>query len=153
MVDQRYHSLRPEHCKNSGFSTELLPEIASKYATVASHPQPQFAFKFGHLYAYSASYYSYLLGRTFSGRLWKAGVDSQSKHSLPHREAGHVIRQEILRWGGGRDPWHCVAAALDRMYSINGAAVGSSELEDLSNLTHTDASRAMQVVGKWGLPA
>lgn len=65
--------------------------------------------KFQHLFSYGAVYYSYLLDRAIAEKIW---------HQLFNEnpwccKAGEKYKQSILKWGGTRDPWLCLADALD----------------------------------------
>jgi len=86
---------------------------------------------FGHLVCYGATYYSYLFARALAGRVWR-GVFGGGQLAC-EREAGERLRMELLRWGGGRDPWVCVAGLL-----------GEEELAE-------GGERAMARVGEWGV--
>lgn len=64
--------------------------------------------KFPHLFSYGAVYYSYLLDRAIADSIWN-GLFKQDPWS---REAGEKYKNSILKWGGTRDPWVCLADAL-----------------------------------------
>lgn len=51
------------------------------------------------------------------------------------RAAGQRYRDEVLKWGGSRDPWRCVAGVLGKEYEWMGEG----------------GERAMQEVGRWGV--
>jgi mitochondrial intermediate peptidase len=63
---------------------------------------------FSHLFPYGASYYSYLFDRAIAAKVWKEVFESDPLS----REAGEKYLQEVLKWGGGRDGWDCVAGVL-----------------------------------------
>lgn len=65
--------------------------------------------KFPHLFSYGSVYYSYLLDRAIAERVWKE-LFANDPWS---REAGERYKNSILKWGGTRDPWLCLADALD----------------------------------------
>lgn len=65
--------------------------------------------KFQHLFSYGAVYYSYLLDRAIAEKIWV----ELFKENPWSREAGEKYKQSILKWGGTRDPWLCLADALD----------------------------------------
>ncbi|KAK6202575.1 mitochondrial intermediate peptidase [Scheffersomyces amazonensis] len=65
--------------------------------------------KFPHLFSYGAVYYSYLLDRAIAEKIWK-GLFKDDPWS---RQAGEKYKNSILKWGGTRDPWVCLADALD----------------------------------------
>ncbi|EGV66360.1 zincin [Yamadazyma tenuis ATCC 10573] len=65
--------------------------------------------KFLHLFSYGAVYYSYLLDRAIADKVYKELFYSDP-WSL---KAGNKYKESILKWGGTRDPWLCLADALD----------------------------------------
>ncbi|KAI0227340.1 Mitochondrial intermediate peptidase [Massospora cicadina] len=150
VVDQRYHRLTKDQCRPFGFSARMLPEITLRYSPVASLPQPAFAFKFTHLYSYSASYYSYLLGRSLAEKVWLTAFGNVARSFDATRKAGQIIRQEVLGRGGSRSPWLCLAEALDKLAALE-ACQGGVSPEDVSHLVHPDPAKAMLVAGKWGI--
>ncbi|KAK6458338.1 mitochondrial intermediate peptidase [Scheffersomyces xylosifermentans] len=81
--------------------------------------------KFPHLFSYGAVYYSYLLDRAIAEKVWN-GLFAKDPWS---REAGEKYKNSILKWGGTRDPWVCLAEAL--------------EIDELSK----GDSRAMEIIG------
>ena len=85
--------------------------------------------QFGHLFGYGATYYSYLLDRAIAARVW-AQVFRPDPLS---REAGERYKTEVLRYGGGKNPWHMLATLLRD-----------------DTLAEGDA-RAMEAIGRWGL--
>lgn len=74
--------------------------------------------KFPHLFSYGAVYYSYLLDRAIADKIWH-GLFANDPWS---RAAGKKYRESILQWGGTRDPWECLADALE----IEGLKKGDS---------------------------
>lgn len=64
--------------------------------------------KFPHLFSYGAVYFSYLFDRAIAEQIWKTlfAADPWS------RQAGTKYKEAVLKWGGTRDPWHCLADAL-----------------------------------------
>ncbi|CCE78414.1 Piso0_001037 [Millerozyma farinosa CBS 7064] len=65
--------------------------------------------KFPHLYSYGAVYYSYLLDRAIADKVWRVLF----KNDPWSNAAGSKYKDSILQWGGTKDPWVCLAAALD----------------------------------------
>jgi intermediate peptidase len=49
------------------------------------------------------------------------------------RENGERMKERVLKWGGGRDPWMCLAEVL-----------GDGRVEN-------GGEKAMGVVGSWGV--
>lgn len=64
--------------------------------------------QFGHLYGYGATYYSYLFDRAIAGKVWTTLFADDPLS----REGGEALRDQVLKWGGGRDPWEMVASVL-----------------------------------------
>jgi mitochondrial intermediate peptidase len=105
-VDQALHSKRVG-------STVSAAEAFAKINASASLPDPPGTSWYGllaHLYGYGASYYSYLFSRALAGRVWKVVFDNGAK--ALDRDAGERVKNELLRFGGARDPWKCVASVL-----------------------------------------
>lgn len=65
--------------------------------------------KFPHLFSYGAVYYSYLLDRAIAEKIWQ-GLFAEDPWN---RKAGEKYRDSVLKWGGTRDPWECLADALN----------------------------------------
>lgn len=80
---------------------------------------------------YGATYYSYLFDRALASKIYK---DVLSPDPLS-RDAGHRLREEVLRWGGGRDPWEMLADLLGG--------------EDAELISKGGVDR-MKAVGNWG---
>ncbi|KAI5308117.1 Mitochondrial intermediate peptidase [Ascosphaera atra] len=94
---------------------------------------------FSHLFGYGATYYSYLLDRALAGKIW-AEVFKNGEKALD-REAGERMKNEVLKWGGGRNGWECVANVLgDVPGNENGKLARGGE-------------EAMREVGTWGATA
>ncbi|KAI9876506.1 MAG: Mitochondrial intermediate peptidase [Pleopsidium flavum] len=131
MLDQHYHSsLLP--LSPSFDSTRVYQDIWRTHSSVPEPVGTRWQGFFGHLYGYGATYYSYLFDRAIAGKVWK-DVFQRREGGAVDREAGQVFRDEVLRWGGGRDGWRCVAGVLgDGRLSEGGAG-------------------AMAEVGRWGV--
>lgn len=72
--------------------------------------------KFPHLFSYGAVYYSYLLDRAIAEKIWTELFSENPWSSI----AGDKYKNTILKWGGTRDPWLCLADALDNDLLVNG---------------------------------
>ncbi|CAG8485533.1 12715_t:CDS:2 [Cetraspora pellucida] len=106
LLDQIYHStlaMSPDFD-----TTVILANLQDTVGLFPSVPGTAWQIQFGHLFGYGAGYYSYLFCRILAGKLWKQVFE---KDPLK-REAGQRFRDEVLRWGGSRDPWLCVGKAL-----------------------------------------
>jgi mitochondrial intermediate peptidase len=124
-IDQLYHS--PEVLKPTFDSTAALAHLYNTRGLIPYVPGTSFQTQFGHLFGYGATYYSYLFDRAIASRLWRS-VFSQDPLS---RETGEKYKREVLRYGGGKDPWNMVAALLS-----------APELE-------SGDAEAMKEVGRW----
>ena len=74
--------------------------------------------KFGHLFGYGASYYSYLFDRAIASKVW----DQLFAKDPFSREGGEKFKNCVLKWGGLRDPWHCIADVLEQPELAKGDA-------------------------------
>lgn len=90
------------------FSSTDIYHSLEKELKVFSDEYSTWHGKFPHLFSYGAVYYSYLLDRAIAEKIW-SGLFQNDPWS---REAGEKYKQSILKWGGTRDPWHCLAEAL-----------------------------------------
>ncbi|KAI9803844.1 MAG: hypothetical protein M1825_001724 [Sarcosagium campestre] len=127
VLDQRYHGRHPL----SDTSAEFRRVIA-QYGSLVEPRGTSWQGFFGHLFGYGATYYSYLFDRAIAGKIWK-DVFQRSERGAVDPDAGRLFRKEVLRWGGSRDGWTCIAAALDD-----------------PSLAEGDAA-AMAAVGRWGV--
>ncbi|TRM66100.1 mitochondrial intermediate peptidase mitochondrial precursor [Schizophyllum amplum] len=128
-LDQIYHS--PAALAPGFDSTRELARLHDRKGLIPYVPGTSFQTQFGHLFGYGATYYSYLFDRAIASRVWK-DVFSASPLS---RETGERYKQEVLRYGGGKDPWEMVSALLQAPELASGdaeamAAVGRWKIED-----------------------
>lgn len=128
LLDQRLHSAHANAPRQD--STAVYHDV---YAGSSLPDPPGTAWQgfFGHLYGYGATYYSYLFARAVAGRVWQQ-VFARGALATD-RQAGERFGGELLRWGGGRDGWKCIAGVLGD--------------ERLAKGDQT----AMRMVGKWGV--
>jgi intermediate peptidase len=85
------------------------------------------------LYGYGGSYYSYLFDRVLAKRVWQKAFASGQDGGALDRGNGEKFKEDVLKWGGARDPWKCLSNAL-RDERLEGG--GKS---------------AMGLVGSWGI--
>lgn len=111
-LDLAYHT---QHQRNDeGWSTPAAWDVLTQYGPPgssgggAASTGAAWQMRFTHLASYGATYYAYLLDRAVASRVW-------SHLFVPgvRREAGEQYRDKVLRWGGGKDPWHCLGDALE----------------------------------------
>jgi len=130
-LDQAYHAEDLERRSGEGWSTDVFHDVWRRYGSVAEPRGTSWQGFFGHLYGYGATYYSYLFDRAIAKRVWNVVFESGEK--CLDRDMGERYKEEVLKWGGGRDPWRCVASVL-----------GDETLAD-------GGQEAMKEVGRWGV--
>lgn len=131
MLDQAYHSPLP--LQPDFDSTRVFHDIHDRYGSVPEPRETCWQGFFGHLVGYGGTYYSYLFDRAIAGRVWKEVFRGGRDGGAVAREGGERFRREVLRWGGARDGWRCVAGVL----GDGRVAEGGEE--------------AMAEVGRWGV--
>ncbi|KIS69921.1 uncharacterized protein UMAG_02435 [Mycosarcoma maydis] len=131
-LDQLYHSqlaASPSFSSTTTYSDldrqMHLPGAPNLSYTEGAHPQV----RFGHLFGYGSTYYSYLLDRVIASKVW----NHLFANNPLDRYAGQVFKNQCLKYGGGKDPWHILADVLNE------------------DSVRQGDSRAMQQVGKWGI--
>jgi len=128
-LDQTYHS---QSALNSDFdSTAALEKIYETFGLIPYVPGTSWQTQFGHLFGYGATYYSYLFDRAIASRVWR----KLFLQDPLNRKTGEKYKHEVLRHGGGRDPWFLVGKLLDAPELLNGdaeamAEVGRWKIED-----------------------
>lgn len=106
-LDQHYHS---EIALSADFnSTRELKMIQNTLGVLPYVEGTSWQTSFGHLFSYGASYYSYLFDRAIASRVW-AQVFREAPLS---RENGERFKNEVLRYGGGKNAWDMTAQLLD----------------------------------------
>ncbi|KAI9710479.1 MAG: Mitochondrial intermediate peptidase [Bogoriella megaspora] len=135
-LDQRYHSHLPidtAPAEGGGRfdSTKVYHDVINRWSSVPEPAGTAWQGFFGHLFGYGATYYAYLFDRAIAGRVWKEVFERGER--CVERDAGQRLREEVLKWGGGRDGWKCVAGVL-----------GKEELSE-------GGEGAMEEVGRWGV--
>ena len=132
MIDQAYHA--PEAASSSFDSTKIFHDIQRQFAHGPKDP-PESCWQgfFGHLHSYGSTYYSYLFDRVLAERVWRVVFGAGQDGAAISREGGERLKENLLKWGGGRDPWTCLAETLrdDRL------APGDE--------------KSMALVGSWGI--
>lgn len=137
MLDQAYHSdppLRTQQEGGGGFdTTRIFHDVYDRYGSVREPRETTAQGFFGHLVEYGGTYYSYLFDRAIAGKVWSEVFRGGKDGGATSRAAGQRMRDEVLKWGGGRDGWRCVAGVL-----------GDDRLKN-------GGPEAMAEVGKWGV--
>lgn len=142
LVDQAYHALSADGERRSFDSTEIYHQVFSTHCALPdpqnSNPRTSWQGFFGHLYGYGATYYSYIFDRAIANKIWQDVF--QSGKLSTDREAGERYKNEVLRWGGGRNGWKCVAGVL-----------GDANPSNADGRLAEGGEEAMREVGRWGL--
>ncbi|KAF2211178.1 hypothetical protein CERZMDRAFT_69007 [Cercospora zeae-maydis SCOH1-5] len=136
MLDQEFHSSAPLSWTREGESTELYHRVWNTYSAIPEPRGTSWQGFFGHLFGYGATYYSYLFDRAIAGKIWRDVFQRQVGDAV-NPEQGQLFRDEVLRWGGGRDGWKCVAGVL-----------GEREKREV---LEEGGKGAMERVGLWGV--
>ncbi|CCE64074.1 hypothetical protein TPHA_0G02390 [Tetrapisispora phaffii CBS 4417] len=132
MLDQILHS-------NEIFEDQKDINVVKSYNDLEkklelfSDDQSNWCGKFGHLFGYGASYYSYLFDRAIASKVW----ESLFKQNPFSRTSGLKFKDSVLRWGGSRDPWLCIANTLNEPQLAKGDSeamkyIGSTKILDNS---------------------
>ncbi|KAK4216007.1 mitochondrial intermediate peptidase [Rhypophila decipiens] len=131
MLDQVLHS--KEASNPSLDSTAIFHNIQRQYGSLPPDPPgTRWQGFFGHLFGYGSTYYAYLFDRVLAQRVWNVVFNAGRDGAALDRKNGEHLKENLLKWGGSRDPWKCLASTLreDRL------AEGGKE--------------AMALVGSWG---
>ncbi|KAL3474575.1 hypothetical protein BJX99DRAFT_231242 [Aspergillus californicus] len=142
LVDQAYHTTTTEHSFLD--TTNLYHKVYSTHASLPDpmdqHGRPSTSWQgfFGHLYGYGATYYSYIFDRAIANKLWEDVFEGGA--AAVNRDAGERYKNEVLRWGGGRNGWECVAGVL-----------GPHNASNANGRLVEGGDEAMREVGRWGL--
>lgn len=106
-LDQLYHS--PLAAEPSFDSTAVFARLQDEWGVLPHAPGTSWQTRFGHLYGYAATYYSYIFDKALARAVWERVF----ARTPLERRAGEKLRQEVLRYGGGKDPWAMLAGVLD----------------------------------------
>ncbi|CAJ2501048.1 Uu.00g039010.m01.CDS01 [Anthostomella pinea] len=132
MLDQKYHS---SLVKEPNFdSTEVYLDLQRKYGKLPPDPKgTRWQGFFGHLFGYGSTYYSYLFDQVLSERVWRVVFSAGQNGAALDRANGERLKENLLKWGGSRDPWRCLSDTLQDERLIDGD------------------EKAMRLVGSWGI--
>ncbi|CAR29920.1 ZYRO0G20130p [Zygosaccharomyces rouxii] len=109
MLDQRLHG------KEIITGMDTLDVVAlyqnlERELRVLVDDQSTWCGRFGHLFGYGATYYSYLFDRAIASKVW----ESLFQEDPFSRAGGQRFKEYVLKWGGAKDPWQCIADVLDQ---------------------------------------
>lgn len=112
ILDQMLHNSQIVELISTDFdnfnSTPIYHHLESKLKVFADTWSTWHG-KFLHLFSYGSVYYSYLLDRAIADKVYQE-LFAQDPWNP---KAGEKYKESILKWGGTRDPWICLADALD----------------------------------------
>ena len=139
ILDQTYHSSDTVAALQNGLydSTAAYHDVWDKYGNSPEPPETAWQGFFGHLYGYGATYYSYLFDRAIARQVWTNVFRDGKNRGGIDRVAGQKFSDEVLRWGGGKDPWLCLEGLMG----------------DGKGVLAQGGEAAMLEVGKWGIDA
>ena len=142
LVDQAYHSIPCDQAAKGIDTTEIYHRVFNQYSSLPEpdeiRPRTSWQGFFGHLYGYGATYYSYIFDRAIANKIWQDVF--LSGQAAVDRSAGERYKNEVLRWGGGRTGWECVAGVL-----------GENNPSNADGRLVEGRDEAMREVGRWGL--
>ncbi|OTB14445.1 hypothetical protein K445DRAFT_63024 [Daldinia sp. EC12] len=130
MLDQEYHSSLPN---SSDFdSTKTFLDLQRKFGKLPPDPPgTRWQGFFGHLFGYGSTYYSYLFDQVLAKRVWQVVFSAGRNGAALDRANGERLKENLLKWGGSRDPWRCLSDALQDERLVDGD------------------EKAMRLVGTW----
>ncbi|ODV82529.1 hypothetical protein CANARDRAFT_10479 [[Candida] arabinofermentans NRRL YB-2248] len=81
-----------------------------KNMKVFNDPISNWPGKFGHLFSYGSVYYSYLFDRAIAAKIWRHLFADDPLD----RKGGEKFKNQVLKWGGSRDPWVLLSEVFDK---------------------------------------
>ncbi|KAI1412636.1 mitochondrial intermediate peptidase-like protein [Hypoxylon sp. FL1857] len=130
MLDQQYHSPLPN--QDNFNSTDIYLDLQRRFGKLPPDPPgTRWQGFFGHLFGYGSTYYSYLFDQVLSKRVWQIVFSAGQNGAALDRANGERLKENLLKWGGSRDPWRCLSDALQDERLIDGD------------------EKAMRLVGSW----
>ncbi|XP_057813855.2 mitochondrial intermediate peptidase, mitochondrial [Cryptomeria japonica] len=97
MIDQTLFGEQPLHGRDT---MSIVADLKEKYTSWKHVEGTHWHTRFNHLVNYGAGYYSYLYAKCFAASLWQK-VFLEDPLSL---ETGSVLRNDIIKYGGAKDP-------------------------------------------------
>lgn len=105
LLDQELHSVE----NINDVDTVKIYHTLERKLQVLSDENSNWCGKFGHLFGYGSSYYSYLFDRAIAAKVW----DHLFSQNPFNKDSGEKFKSGVLSWGGSRDPWELVADVLE----------------------------------------
>lgn len=91
-----------------GYSEALYHQAEANLGLLADVQSTWYG-KFGHLFTYGATYYTYLFDRAISSKIYEELFLKDPFASAN----GAKFKNTILKWGGSKNPWTCIGECLD----------------------------------------
>ncbi|SMN18844.1 similar to Saccharomyces cerevisiae YKL134C OCT1 Mitochondrial intermediate peptidase [Maudiozyma saulgeensis] len=115
MLDQELHGANIIQNINTVNVVKIYQDLERQMGVLVDD-KSNWCGRFGHLYGYGATYYSYLLDRAIASKVWEK-LFSKDPYS---RVGGAQFRDKVLKWGGLKDPWACITDVLEQPTLIKG---------------------------------
>mmetsp|Transcript_5293 Transcript_5293/g.6101 ORF Transcript_5293/g.6101 Transcript_5293/m.6101 type:complete len:150 (+) Transcript_5293:3-452(+) len=100
---------------NSEKTNKLITKLEEIYRGFPHEKSNFWHARFTHFVSYGATYYSYSYARAFAADLWHTCFASNPLC----RQAGQKYRDEILQWGGVKDPNEMLQGMLGRPLCVD----------------------------------
>lgn len=127
LLDQLLHSnavFDPE------FDLDRVYHDLEKQLRVFQDLETSWPGKFGHLFSYGSVYYSYLFDRAIASKVWSHLFAQDPLH----RSNGERFKNQVLKWGGSRNPWELLANVLDEPLLKKGDEQAMQFIGDVKSL-------------------
>ncbi|CCF57943.1 hypothetical protein KAFR_0D02950 [Kazachstania africana CBS 2517] len=108
MLDQELHSDKIIHNLDNLNVVEIYQNLERRLQVLVDD-RSNWCGKFGHLFGYGATYYSYLFDRAIARKVW----NHLFANDPFNKTNGEKFKESLLKWGGSKDPWQCIADVLD----------------------------------------
>lgn len=131
MLDQECHA---QSTSQPIDSTALYHTVMSRHAALPEPEGTSWQGFLGHFFTYGSTYYAYLFDTAIAKGVWETTFQGGKNEGGLKRANGERFKEEVLRWGGGRDGWTCLEGLLGQG---EGVLAGGGDL-------------AMRKVGQWG---
>lgn len=109
MLDQRLHG-KEIITEMDTLDVVAIYQNLERECKVLVDDQSTWCGRFGHLFGYGATYYSYLFDRAIASKVW----ESLFQENPFSRTGGQKFKEHVLKWGGAKDPWKCISDVLDQ---------------------------------------
>jgi len=114
LLDQHIHAedgvaTEAQPTTSTTSTTEVLYQVQQEHSSVPPFKDLATHSRFTHFVGYGCGYYSYLYAKVVSAHIWGECFESNPLC----RHAGELYRQELLKYGGGKDPNEILRDLLD----------------------------------------